>query len=36
MLIAIVVPYGLTVAFRKYGVFNKLDPIDEKTGEIVA
>ncbi|ANZ98766.1 PTS maltose transporter subunit IIBC [Carnobacterium divergens] len=36
MLIAIVVPFGLTVAFRKYGVFNKLDPIDEKTGKIVA
>ncbi|TFI76365.1 PTS system trehalose-specific EIIBC component [Carnobacterium divergens] len=36
MLIAIVVPFGLTVAFRKYGVFNKLDPIDEETGKIVA
>lgn len=36
MLIAIVVPFGLTVAFRKYGVFNKLDPIDEKMGKIVA
>lgn len=29
MLITIVVPFGLTVLFRKYGIFNQLDPIDE-------
>ncbi|WP_265456361.1 PTS system trehalose-specific EIIBC component [Enterococcus sp. HY326] len=34
MLIAVVVPIALTLFFRRQGIFNKLDPVDEKTGEL--
>ncbi len=30
MLITIIVPFMLTLVFRKYNVFNKIDPIEEK------
>ncbi|EGO9184145.1 PTS trehalose transporter subunit IIBC [Enterococcus faecalis] len=32
MAIAIIVPMGLTYIFRKKGIFNKVDPVDEATG----
>ena len=32
MVIAIIVPMGLTYIFRKKGIFNKVDPVDEETG----
>lgn len=32
MLIAVVVPLLLTYIFRKKGIFNKIDPVDEATG----
>ena len=32
MVIAIIVPMGLTYIFRKKGIFNKVDPVDEATG----
>lgn len=34
MAIAIVVPILLTILFRQYGIFNKLDPVNETTGEL--
>ncbi len=34
--IAIVVPFGLTVVFRRQGIFNKIDPVDEVTGNLYA
>ncbi|MGC6769291.1 PTS system trehalose-specific EIIBC component [Enterococcus sp. LJL51] len=36
MLMAIVIPFVLTVVFRRQGIFNKVDPVDEATGELYA
>lgn len=36
MLIAIALPFVLTIFFRRQGIFNKLDPVDEATGEFYA
>ncbi|MBP1047929.1 PTS system trehalose-specific EIIBC component [Enterococcus sp. BWM-S5] len=36
MLIAIALPFVLTIFFRRQGIFNKLDPVDEATGELYA
>ena len=32
MVIAIAVPFFLTIIFQKRGIFNKIDPVDEATG----
>ena len=34
MVIAIVIPIVLTYIFRTKGIFNKLDPVDEKNGQL--
>lgn len=34
MIIAVIVPFILTCIFRKRGIFNKIDPVDEKTGNL--
>ena len=34
MVIAIVIPFILTVFFRRQGIFNKVDPVDEATGNL--
>lgn len=34
MLIAIVVPFILTIVFRRQGIFNKIDPVEEATGNL--
>lgn len=35
MVIAFVVPIILTIAFRKLSFINKIDPVDENTGELI-
>lgn len=34
MLLAIVVPFILTVVFQRQGIFNKIDPVNEATGNL--
>ncbi|MBL1228337.1 PTS system trehalose-specific EIIBC component [Enterococcus sp. BWB1-3] len=34
MAIAIVLPFFLTILFRRQGIFNKVEPADEETGEL--
>ncbi|WP_086348599.1 PTS system trehalose-specific EIIBC component [Candidatus Enterococcus clewellii] len=36
MVIAIALPFVLTIFFRRQGIFNKVDPVDEATGELYA